>query len=86
MRAVYNFYRLSIHALLAPLDQAQDESLLPSRDLAPVQISLPKVYHIGLIIKISAKLSKKSKPTYRVHRLVVNKQGILRIDDLDKLD
>ena len=62
MRAVYNFYRLSIHALLAPLDQAQDESLLPSRDLAPVQISLPKVYHIGLIIKISAKLSKNLSP------------------------
>lgn len=81
MRAVYSFYRLNISSLLGPLDQPDSPASIPTQDLHITKINLPKVYHVDLIIKITGKVMNQNYPIYRIFRLVVNKEGILRLEN-----
>jgi hypothetical protein len=81
IRAVYSFYRLNIGTLLGPLDRATEPGLVVTQDLHVTQRELPKVYHINLIVKLYGKIPGKTPPIYRWFRIILNKEGIVRIEN-----
>lgn len=80
IRAVYGFYRLNIGNLLGPLDHPLETGLVPTQELASVERTFPKVYHIDLLIKIGVDSSSPSNPAFHVFRITVDKNGIARVE------
>lgn len=84
IRAIYTFFRLNVANFLAPLDSPYEELLIPTRGLETSSRLFPKVYHIDLIMKISARVGKEKQvgSFFQYWRLVINKNGIKRIDEV----
>ncbi len=82
IRAIYTFFRLNVANFLAPLDSPYEELLIPTRNLETSSRLFPKVYHIDLIMKITARMDEQNGSFFQYYRLVINKSGIKRIDEV----
>jgi hypothetical protein len=80
IRAIYTFYRLNVGAFLSPLDAPFAEYLLPNSKWEADLHMLPKVYHIDLIIRVSGDDETVKDIYYHYYQLIVDKEGIRRID------
>ncbi len=82
IRAIYTFYRFNVGAFLSPLDSPFAEHLLPNSQWEAGLHLLPKVYHIDLIIRVSGDDDTVRDVYYHYYQLIVDKEGIRRIDKL----
>lgn len=82
IRAIYTFFRLNVSHFLSPLDLPYEELLVSTRNLETSSRVFPKVYHIDLVIKITARVAQQEKSQFQYWRLVINKGGIKRIDEV----
>ena len=82
IRAVYSFLRFNLSSLTTGLDNYFEDGLLPTDGLSFSKANLPKTYRIDLVVKVSGRAKKPSKAGYRFFRLIVCKEGILRIENL----
>jgi hypothetical protein len=73
--------RYDIHPYLRKMDDPfEEQSLLENGELKTVQIC--KVYHLNFVSRYQS-VSPKIEKTYRYMRLVLNRQGIIRIENVD---
>lgn len=85
LRAVHDILRLNIEAFLSKLDDPLHGTEMLDTEGRLVEMKMPKVYHLDLILKHS-QLNKKGvnvSPTFENIRLVVNKNGLSRIEQVD---
>ena len=87
IRAVHDILRLNVQAFLSKLDDPHQESDILDADGRVIDMKLPKVYHLDIVLKyskISAALisSKETNAVYDHIRLVVNKEGLHRVERL----
>jgi hypothetical protein len=76
--AVRQIVRLNLRELLGRLDEPRHE--LPHYDGADARFTLgylPKVYHLNVVARLD---SSESKPLFHRNRVVLNKEGILRLE------
>jgi hypothetical protein len=84
LRAVHDILRVDIEECLSKLGEPVRSIKHLGPQMKLQDIHLPKVYHLDIGL-IYSRLDEKMKPTetsYEYFRLVVNKDGLLRIDTL----
>ncbi len=84
LRAVHDILRLDIEECLSKLGEPVRSIKHIDSEMQIRDVHLPKVYHLDIGL-IYSRLDEKMKPTetsYEYFRLVVNKDGLLRIDTL----
>ena len=84
LRAVHDILRLDIEECLSKLGEPVRSIKHIDSEMHVRDVHLPKVYHLDIGL-IYSRLDEKMKPTetsYEYFRLVVNKDGLLRIDTL----
>jgi hypothetical protein len=85
LRAVHDILRLNIEAFLSKLDDPLHGTEMLDAEGRLVEMKMPKVYHLGLILKYSRTVSndQKDQATYECIRLVINKRGLFRIERIE---
>ena len=79
--SVANLTRLSVGNFTSKMDDA--ETLLPCFDEGAAKLlTMSKVYHLHLILKISP-CCKGGNPSVKHYRLILNKDGIKRLEVLN---
>ena len=84
LRAVHDILRLDIEECLSKLGEPVRSIKHIDSEMTVRDVHLPKVYHLDIGL-VYSRLDEKMKPTETSHeyfRLVVNKDGLLRIDTL----
>lgn len=77
----HHLYRLNLSDFLKKASNSFEPCLLINPDSGSVTtIQLPKVYHINLIIRTTWQRKKSSQVLIERFRLIVNKDGIMRIE------
>ncbi len=81
-------FRLDIHKFLNKAsDSIQPYSTLDPNSLEVTHTMLPKVYHLNIVLKNSfMRPDGTTKIEYKKHRIIVNKEGILRLENLSEND
>lgn len=84
LKGLKTIFRYDIHSLLVKGSNAYEPYVtLDSETLELTRIMLPKVYHINIVLKNYYTTSDlKEKIEYRKFRLIVDKEGIKRIESL----
>jgi hypothetical protein len=77
-------FRLDIHKFLNKAsDSIQPYSTLDPNTLEVTHTMLPKVYHLNIVLKNSfLRPDGTTKTEYKKHRIIANKEGILRLENL----
>ncbi len=77
--AIYDFFRISLKPLMFYVENSLENVFLPDQKLNFVVNSMPKVYKIDLIFKISGKVKPKHLPMWRHYKITVSKNRIHHI-------
>lgn len=82
IRAIYTFFRLNVSSFLAPLDFPFEEIPLATGRMHATARQVAKVYHIDLLLRMTAFVGGEKKCSLDYYRLIVTKAGIKRIEKL----
>lgn len=82
IRAIYTFFRLNVTSFLAPLDYPLEEIPLSTSRMHATARQVAKVYHIDLLLRLTASVEGEKKTSLDYYRMVVTKAGIKRIEKL----
>lgn len=79
-------FRLDIHKFLNKAsDSIQPYSTLDPQSLELTHTMLPKVYHLNIVLKNSyLKADGSTKTEIKKYRIITNKEGILRVENLSE--
>ncbi len=85
VRAVHDILRVSVSSYLARLDESLHRTVVLNERMRAEEILMPKVYHLDIVFKYSplGPDKKLGEPTYDYVRLFINKEGLLRIKQLN---
>lgn len=86
LRTVHDILRLNIEAFLSKLDDPLHGTEMLDTEGRLVEMKMPKVYHLDLILKYSQQNTKEKSvsPTFETIRLVVNKNGLSRLEHVER--
>lgn len=79
IRAIYDFFRISMQPLMFYVENNTEEVFLTDRKLNYIVDTMPKVYKIDLVFKISGKVKPKHKAIWRHYQITVSKNRIHHI-------
>jgi hypothetical protein len=84
IRAIHDILRINIASYLTRLDDPQAGSDFISLDGTMKSLKLPKVYHMDIVLKhaLNHHGRKEKQVVYDHFRMILNKQGIIRIERL----
>ncbi|MCX6116216.1 MAG: hypothetical protein NT027_01640, partial [Proteobacteria bacterium] len=84
IRAVHDILRINISSYLTRLDDPQAGTDFIAADGKMKSLKLPKVYHMDIVLRHAlADTGRSERPIVYDHfRMILNKQGILRIERL----
>jgi hypothetical protein len=84
IRAVHDILRINIASYLTRLDDPQAGTDFISADGKMKSLKLPKVYHMDIVLKhaLASAGRKERQVVYDQFRMILNKQGIIRIERL----
>lgn len=78
---INDIIRYDVRSLLSKMDDPIQTRLMLSEDQL-ITVPTHKVYHVNLISKYASQAPKKDK-VYRRHRLILDRSGIKRIEEVD---
>ena len=85
IRAVYDFFRISLTPLMFYVENSLESVCLPDKNLNILVDSSPKVYKIDLIFRISGRIKTPHQPFYRHYRITVSKNMVHHIKPIDSI-
>lgn len=79
MKALYDFFRLNLATLMFYADENEDQCRIPTKDLGVAWTSIPKIYKVDLVMKVSGKSKPKLDAHIEHYQMLVSRQGIHKI-------
>ncbi|SMF25306.1 hypothetical protein [Pseudobacteriovorax antillogorgiicola] len=85
-RALYDFFRLNLSALMFFAEEGNEQCRIPTHDLKLTWTRLPKIYKADLILRISGKTKASMTPCYRHYLFTLSRHGIHQVEELGAHD
>ena len=79
VKALYDFFRLNLATLMFYADENEDQCRIPTKDLGVAWTSIPKIYKVDLVMKVSGKSKPKLDAHIEHYQMLVSRQGIHKI-------
>ena len=83
IKGLYDFFRLNLASLMFYAEESDDMCRIPTHDLTVAWASLPKIYKVDLVLKVSGESKPSMDPHFHHYQMLVSRQGIHSINPID---